>query len=608
MCGIAGIYGKPDTQALERMLASIQRRGPDAQGIWGDTDTCALGMRRLAILDTSVVGNQPMHSPCGLVTIVYNGETYNFPELRKQLVSKGHQFTSRTDTEVVLRLYEEMGDACLDHLDGMFALAIYDRRQGPGKERLLLARDPIGIKPLLWTVQNGRLIFASEMKALLASGLVARNLDPGALWLLLHRGSVPQPMTMLRDVQMLMPGHKLVATRNGITAEPYWRFADLPVGEAAHRAPEEMAAWLRHTFRKTIAAQSISDVPVGAWLSGGIDSAISTAFLAETIGSRLRTFSLGMDPAEADGCFDETPLAEQSAQFIGTQHQSFHIGGALMAACFDDFVTALDQPSVDGVNSYFISRFTKQHVTVTLSGTGGDELFAGYPWFTAMQQAQGIGNPDFALHFGQQYFIMPPEVSLQLVAPDRLGRIADPAALFVQTATRPDELPQAGPVERTSVLCLRSYTQNQLLRDIDTVSMHHSLEVRVPFLGIPVIKAAMALPAAAKLSPHARPDAATYRAAGSKGILFAIAAGLVPPDIIDRPKRGFALPFRNWLLGPLRQRAEETLLGSDVDGAMPVLRQEEVRRIWRAFIADRLPWSYPWLLLVLRTWLRANHI
>lgn len=587
------------------MLASIERRGPDAQGIWEDPGKAVLGMRRLAVLDTTTAGNQPMHSPCGLVTIVYNGETYNFGELRAKLAARGHSFSSRTDTEVVLRLYEDQGDACLGQLDGMFALAIYDRRQGPGKERLLLARDHMGIKPLLWTVQGGRLLFASEMKAIIASGLADPVVDPGALWMLLHRGSVPQPATMLRNVHMLMPGHKLVATPDGVTCEAYWRFSDLPVGEAGNLAPEEMAAWLRHTFRKTIAAQSVSDVPVGAWLSGGIDSAISSAFLAGAVGSRLRTFSLGMDPGEAEGCYDETPLAEQTARFIGTQHQSFRIGGTLMEACFDDFVTALDQPCVDGVNSYFISRLSSEHVTVTISGTGGDELFAGYPWFIAMQKAQGLGDPGFAVHFGRQYFVMSPETALQLLPPRQLGQLGDPTTLYLNTVTRPDQLPGTGPVERTSVLCLRSYTQNQLLRDIDTVSMHHSLEVRVPFLGLPLVRAALALPPAVKLAPDARTDARTYREAGSKGILFAIASGLVPPDIIDRPKRGFALPFRNWLLGPLRARAEDMLLGArHADDGM--LRQQTVEHMWHEFVAGRLPWTHPWLLLVLRTWMHST--
>lgn len=608
MCGIAGMFKMSDTAALDRMLQAITRRGPDSQGVYVDEDRLAMGMRRLAVLDVSAQGNQPMFSARGDIVIVYNGEVYNFKELRSNLMGKGHTFKSKTDTEVVLRMYEEYGDAFVSKLDGMFALAIYDKRGGPGKERVILARDPMGIKPLLFTIQDDCLIFASEMKAIIASKLFTPEIDSGALWFLLHKGSLAQPLSMLHNVEMLMPGCILKADANGVSVDQYWSFAMQPVDAASTLSPDEMVVWLRHLFKKTVAMQSVSDVSIGAWLSGGVDSALTSAFLSEHVGTRLHTFSMGVAPEEADGVFDETPLAEKTAQFIGSNHKSLQVNGALMSELFEDFVNALDQPSVDGVNSYLISRLSREHVTVTLSGTGGDELFAGYPWFLAMQAASQQQKQHVPYLYDKQYYIYGLEEALGLMDPESLQRIGDPNVLLNRMIRLPDELPESGPVERTTALCLRSYTQNQLLRDIDTVSMHHSLEVRVPFLGAQLVRAALALPSEVKLDPSARPGAATYRAAGSKKILFAIGSGMIPPDIIDRPKRGFGLPFKSWLLGPMREQVESTLLQNWNGEGDGFLSRQAVTGMWNSFVQGDCPWHRIWLLFVLRAWMRQYGI
>jgi asparagine synthase (glutamine-hydrolysing) len=619
------------------MVRAMSHRGPDDSGRFDDASV-SLGMTRLAIIDLTPGGHQPMANEDGSVCIVYNGEAYNFRSERKQLEAKGHRFRSTSDTEVVLRLYEEYGDDFLTRMRGMFALAVYDRRSA-NAGRLLLARDHFGIKPLLYAWTSGSLVFASELKALLASGLVEPAVDPEGLRLLLTHGSLYQPSTILRGVKMLPPAHRLIVTSGSEKLERYWRLETEGEAELERLPPEELAALVERALRESVRAQLVSDVPLGAFLSGGIDSALLVALMAQEVSHRVRTFSVGY---EAEGQeLDETDAAEKTARFIGTEHSRVCVKGSDVRDLLPHIVWSLDQPSVDGVNSYFVSEAARRSVTVAISGNGGDELFAGYPWFALMQQevARRRANPlaamgrslvgwaargrafdgtvawsfgagvararaldGFVSRFGNLYQVFGSHGAARLLAPD-VRREASVGRFLGSDLEPLDELPAGTPVQRVSALSLRGYNANQLLRDIDAVSMAHSLEVRVPFLDPEVSKLALSLPDRAKLGAASGQSAwgQSYRESGAKRILFDAGRKLLPPDMDLQPKRGFGMPFGHWLKGPLEPLLRDTLASQRARERgllVPARVSEEVDNA----LAGRGLWMRPWLLLVLELW------
>jgi len=641
MCGICGIVGDHSPENIESMVAAMRHRGPDDAGLFRD-DGIALGMTRLAVIDLSPRGRQPMANGDGSVRIVYNGEAYNFREERALLERKGHSFRSASDTEVVLRMYEEYGDDFLRRLRGMFALAIHDRRGGPGKERLLLARDHLGIKPLLYARRGPRFLFASEMKALLASGLVERAVDPDALRVLLTFGAIVQPATAVAGVRMLPPGHRLVLESGRERLERFWRLEEGRRAELRGLPYEELVAAARAALEESVRLQMVGDVPVGAFLSGGVDSALLVALMAKASPGKVRTFSVGF---EAEGAhIDETDDAERAAAFLGTDHERVVVRGRDVRDRVERIAAALDQPSVDGVNSYFVSRAASGHVKVAISGTGGDELFAGYPWFIYMEMARlrAEGHPvraaarkalggilrlpvfdplavgrfagfvdaareefDFFSRYARITRIFGVEGTARILAPDvrrsvRAGR--EPA----YDLAKADALPGAGPVERMSAICLRGYALNQLLRDIDAVSMAHSLEVRVPYLDPVVTDLALSLPSSGKLgdiSGLADPLYRPYGETGAKRILIDAGRGLLPAGMERRRKRGFGMPFESWLKGPLRDVLEDTL-SADAVRRRGLFDAGAVRGLAGDFLGGRVPWTRPWLLMITELWCR----
>ena len=626
------------------MVAAMHHRGPDDRGILARGDA-TLGMTRLAIIDTTAGGHQPMETADQLISIVYNGELYNFHSERDLLKSKGYQFVSSSDTEVVLRMYEHYGDDFLLRMRGMFALAIHDRRRGPGQERLLLARDQMGIKPLLYVHAAGRLVFASEIKALLASGLITPEIDEVSLRLLLTYGSVYQPRTILRGVRALLPAHRMIVENGRERIERYWslradqnkHLRELPYDEQI----EEVARALEESVR----LQMISDVPLGAFLSGGIDSSLLVAMMARQVtGERVKTFSVGF---EAEGrSIDETDDAERTARFIGTDHSRVVVSGKEVRDRISHIASGLDQPSVDGVNSYFVSLAARRAVTVAISGTGGDELFAGYPSFIKMKlETTGNGHDSWigSMHgsiidlvnqplfdplidlrggwritrlrqesflnkYGSINTVFNAYDAKELIAP-ALRKIAQAGRSYHQDCSAIDELSSAGAIERTSALCLRGYTSNQLLRDIDAVSMSHSLEVRVPYLDPVIADMAMSLPDKAKLgglsefSGFNEAVAASYRATGAKRILLDIGKKFLPADFDLTPKRGFGMPFGNWLHGPLLDVLEDTL-SVGATRSRGLLDPAAVTAVKTDFLNSSGPWYKPWLLMMLELWSR----
>jgi asparagine synthase (glutamine-hydrolysing) len=625
------------------MVAAMHHRGPDDSGIFREPGF-ALGMARLAIIDITHSGHQPMGNHDGSVWIVYNGETYNFRQERSILEGKGHRFLSQSDTEVVLLMYEEYGDDFLLRMRGMFALAIYDKRKGPGKERLLLARDHLGIKPLLYCRAGRRFLFASEIKALLASGLVEPHVEPEALRLLLTFGSVTQPHTMIKGVRMLLPGHRLIMENGAERIERFWR---LDVGRRAEVAGlpyPELVSLVRDALEESVRLQMVSDVPLGAFLSGGLDSALLAALMSRNSGHRIKTFSVGF---ETEGLsMDETGDAERTASFIGTDHTRVVVTGQQVRDHICHIAAALDQPSVDGVNSYFVSLAARQAVTVAISGTGGDELFAGYPWFITMASAaereaslspkaclRGLasslsklpifdslaigrfgprlealrGLNGFISRFARIYQIFGVCGAARFLAPEVRSMVAagrEPALDMSQA----DEIPFASPVDRVSALCLRGYTQNQLLRDIDAVSMAHSLEVRVPFLDPFLTDLALSLPRTAKLGHLVgvpKPETASYRETGTKKVLVDAGEGLLPPGMDRQPKRGFGMPFNAWLKGPLRDVLEDALSHRSIEHR-GIFDVNNVNVLKGKFFSGVCDWPQPWLLMMIELWYRET--
>lgn len=644
MCGIGGIWeGGDEAGRVEAMLAAMRHRGPDDEGVYRDSRV-ALGMTRLAVIDLSPGGRQPMANPDGTVHIVYNGETYNFHTERRLLEDRGYSFASSSDTEVVLRMYEHYGDDFLLRLRGMFALAVYDKSGGPGRERLLLARDRFGVKPLLYARVGRHLLFASELKALLASGLLRPEVDPVALRLLLTFGAVQQPRTILRGVKMLPPAHLLVVGSGAERPARYWSLdTDRRAGLRGASYPEMVCETAR-ALDESVRLQLVSDVPVGAFLSGGVDSSLLAALMTRAGGRRVKTFSVGFE-AEGQG-LDETDEAAHTARLLGTDHTRVLVRGREVRDRIRHIASSLDQPSVDGVNSYFVSLAARRSVTVALSGTGADELFAGYYWFFEMareRRAESAGPWKAAARA-----LLAAAASHRALDPLLLGRggehvwrarrragfLAKYATKFynfgslraarllsaelrgrAQAGRAPrhdlrgiDELPGGTTLERVTGLCLRGYMNNQLLRDTDAVSMAHSLEVRVPYLDHHLVDLALSLPDEVKLRESPRPPpggAHTYGSTGAKRILLDIARPLLAIDFRDRPKRGFVLPFDAWLRGPLREVSEEMLSESRVR-RRGLLNPAEVAAVRRSFFAgDRdayLGWTEPWLLLMLELW------
>jgi asparagine synthase (glutamine-hydrolysing) len=643
MCGICGIWGAGDNAgAVGAMVAAMHHRGPNDRGQMHDANV-ALGMTRLAIIDTSAGGHQPMRTPDGAISIVYNGELYNFRDERRLLEQRGYTFASQSDTEVVLRMYEHYGDDFLLRMRGMFALAVYDRRRGPGRERLLLARDQMGIKPLLYARRGGRLVFASELKALLASGLVESEVDPVALHMLLTYGSIYQPRTILRGVEMLLPAHRLIIEDGRERVERYWSLGVNRRADLRRRPYEEQVEELAGVLEESVRLQMISDVPLGAFLSGGLDSSLLVALMArEVSGARVKTFSVGFGDEGSE--IDETGDAQRTAAHIGTDHTRVIVRGQEVRDALPHIARGLDQPTVDGVNSYFVSLAARSSVTVAISGTGGDELFAGYPWFALMVLAEaraGAATRKSAARALLAWAASRPLLDPLLDMPGgwRLNRLRDDAGFVTrysaiysvfeagtaaamlspelrdaaQTGRSPrhdlgtvDELSAGSTLERVTGLCLRGYTTNQLLRDIDAASMAHSLEVRVPYLDPVVADAALSLPDDAKMGVP--PDSAvtrslSYREAGTKRVLLDIGKKLLPEGFDTQPKRGFAMPFAHWLRGPLREIMLDTL-SEEQTARRGLLDASAVASVRDNFMRGEIDWPQPWLLMMLELWSR----
>jgi asparagine synthase (glutamine-hydrolysing) len=558
MCGIAGIIDTKPSPAdklratLTALNAAMKHRGPDDEGVWLSAEgNAGLAHVRLSILDLSTAGHQPMGTADGGLRITFNGEIYNFRELRTELERDGISFATHTDTEVLLRLYEKEGQAMLARLRGMFAFAIWDERQ----RRCFLARDPLGIKPLYYTQRGGRLAFASELRPLQQAGLSDGEVDPGALMRYFETGSVAEPQTLLTDVHCLEAGHYLLWEAGRLDKRCYWQVEFHPEEMSAAQAVIEVRSALLDTTR----AHFVSDVPVGIFLSGGIDSTALTA-LARAVGQQdIATFSIGVD----DAGLDESSVARRTAEHFGTRHEEMRLDAETARHEFTRFLRAMDQPSIDGFNTHTVASFAHQRgMKVVLSGLGGDEMFGGYKSFDAVPRlAVGVRAARFLPGIAQASGWL-----LERFSPaNRVRRIGSLlrspggirdaygcfrgifsahearvlAASYLHCSPRDihpspqHDLLAVNPRDAVSECELRYYMRNQLLKDSDVMSMAHGLELRVPLVDQALFRRVARVPAALRLR------------SGKQMLLEAVPE--IPSWVSQAPKRGFVFPFEKWL-------------------------------------------------------------
>jgi asparagine synthase (glutamine-hydrolysing) len=601
------------------MNAALTHRGPDDEGIVM-CGAAVLGNTRLAVIDTSDAGHQPMHDPQTGNWITYNGETYNFKQLRNELESERQAWRSSSDTEVVLRAYGEWGVDAFRRLRGMFALALWDEQ----KRELVLARDPLGIKPLYYYRTEQLFIFASEVRALLASGLVPRTLSSAGVDSYLACGSVEAPLTIVDGVKQLLPGQYLQVRvddegKVGVTRGEFGaRHREAEVS----RSRAEAVARLRSELEESVRLHLVSDVPLGVFLSGGIDSSAMVALTSRISGEPPRTFSVVFDEPD----YSEATHARTIAAKFRTDHRETRLNEDQLLELLPQALASLDQPTMDGINTFVVSKAVKQAgVTVALSGLGGDELFAGYPSFKRalkvdsmsplskqlLRAASGVGK--FALNGSTQRSkfwqlagsdCSPADVyriSRQLFAPDYVPQLKKGLTRSAPHTDGRCLAASADVVNQISELELRGYMTNTLLRDTDAMSMAHSLEVRVPFVDVNVVEFALSLPGKWKLSDGTN--------GFSKALLADAVADLLPRDLLARPKMGFTLPFEKWMQGRLRDEIGAVLGdGGRIGDAGLIV--DGVRDVWRKFLQKprATGWSRPWALYSLARWCEINKV
>jgi asparagine synthase (glutamine-hydrolysing) len=569
MCGIAGIAsldGRPvEIEELRSMCAALVHRGPDDEGFYLG-DSAGLGMRRLSIIDLET-GRQPVRNEDGSVWVVFNGEIYNFRELRRELEARGHSFYTATDTETIVHLYEEHGARCVEKMRGMFTFAVWDAR----RRRLLLGRDRLGIKPLYYADVGGRLLFASELKALLQLPEVHRRLNWSALGHLFTFLSTPLSQSIVEGVHKLEPGHVLIASAaEGVRVERYW---DVDFQPEHGRSEAYFVERLRELLEESINLHLVSDVPIGAFLSGGVDSSTVVAAMARLTRGPVKTFSIGFPEPD----YDELAYARLVAQRFGTQHHELVLEPDVLGV-IHDLTWHLDEPFGDAsaIPTYMVSKLAAEHVTVVLSGDGGDELFGGYDRYVVEQRERryrflpaparaalgGIGRSlpgwmrgrnflrHIALNDAERYLdavtLFPPDEQQRLFRPEAFDQLSshDPWRLVAAQLA-----PNGHWLSTLQRFDLKTYLPLDILTKVDRMSMAHSVEARVPLLDHKLVEFAATIP----------PDL-QLRGGTTKYIFKRAMQGIVPDEVIRRPKHGFGIPLGRWFRGQLAGFARDLLL------------------------------------------------
>ncbi len=623
MCGIAGYMNadpaqRADAGLLKRMTDTIVHRGPDDEGFFV-SGPVALGVRRLAIIDL-VTGGQPIGNEDGTVHVVFNGEIYNYRELREELLAKGHRFTTQSDTEVLVHLYEEEGDAFVGRLNAMAALALWD---GP-RRRLLLARDRMGKKPLHYALGPGGLVFGSELKVLLEHPAVTRSVDfPAMARYLLHE-YVPTPHSIFTGVAKLRPGHIGIYEGGRFTERPYW---DLPaVASDAPKTQDEARERIRATLLDSVRRRLMSDVPLGVFLSGGLDSSSVVACMARAAPGKVRTFSIAFE----ESSFDESSHFRRVASHFGAIHTERTLTAATLLDLLGPLADILDEPFADPsiLPTYLLSRFTREHVTVALGGEGGDELLAGYPtyqahrlaaWYERLPRAVRAGaieplvrrlpvsRRNISLDFKARRFIagagLPPEIRNQVWLGSRtaeearallrrdLREMIEPIDLYDECRRHYAAAPASDTLGKLLYVDLKMYLHDGILAKVDRAGMACSLEVRAPLLDYRFVELVASMPSSWKL-----------RGMTTKHIFKQAMEPWLPPGIARRPKKGFGIPVADWLRGALRPLMLDLLSDARLR-AQGFLEPAAVQRLVSEHLSGRADHRKPlWTLLMLQLW------
>jgi len=614
MCGITGYIGEGSKDTLEAMSASIAHRGPDAHGAWlSQNSSVGLAHQRLAIIDLSPGGAQPMVSGEGRYVIVFNGEIYNFQELKKEL--PGYPFKSNSDTEVILAAFSTWGTSAFERLGGMFAFALYDTH----KHELFLVRDRVGKKPLYWSRQGATLLFGSELKALRAHPRMHASLNTRSLGQYLSREYVPTPHTMYEDVYKLPPGAYLHYKNEEVHINTFWQ----PYKKTHIESEPDALVHFDMQLEKAVKERMLADVPLGVFLSGGIDSSTVAYYASCLSNTPIETFSISF----GEKSFDESSHARAVAQHLGTKHHEARLCAHDALALITDLPEVFDEPVADAsvLPTLLLSRFTREHVTVALGGDGADELLLGYPTFKAEQYAKAYSKVPSFVHSAAKYAASHiPSASTYMslgfkarkfthdFTRDPLERHLQWLGSFredeLQTLLHPEvaaqtlgitrelaqqwqrECPNLTGMNALSHLYLRTYLMDQVMVKVDRASMHYALEARAPFLAHELVEFLLALP------PHLK-----YRRGTTKYLLKQLMRNRLPDEIIDRPKQGFAAPVASWLRHELKDLLTETLAPNHL--ASSLFNAKEVQKL----VHQHLEGSHNhakklWTLLVFQLW------
>ncbi len=591
--------------ALLKMSGALSHRGPDDTGVWVSHDrSVGLAHRRLSIIDLSVQGRQPMANEDGSIQLVYNGEIYNFRELREDLVSKGHIFRSGTDSEAVVHAYEQWGSSCLERLNGIFAFALWDART----ESLFAARDRLGVKPFYyWRGPAGDFAFASELKALMEVPELSKEVDSESLWWYLRLRRVPAPRSILKGCAQLQPGHFLVwrpGTRS-LTVGAYWSAASF-ASEKRARPIEEVEETVLQALDRAVRQQLISDVPMGAFLSGGMDSTLVAGLMAQA-GGRVRTFSIGFEDQ-----FNEAPYARRIAGILGADHEEMYVRAADMKQVIPDLPTIYDEPLADSsaIPTVHLARMTRRYVTVALSGDGGDELFGGYGWYRLVKRLRRLAlipealrhtavRAGRALPWGKVQkgmnlldFQGLPDLMWNVTGcwqPEEIRRLL-PDVSQPHSHVRSNGALHGPYLNRLLLHDLTTYLPDEILVKVDRASMSVGLEVRVPLLDHEVVETMLRLPPSLKIAGDSH-----------KVIVHRILKRWVPKDLLDRPNHGFGPPLTQWLREDLSWMIDEYLRPNRIRRA-GYLDDKTVQDAVRHFRQGRSSHYRVWALIVLQMW------
>ena len=606
MCGIVGVVAGPrgaqlPQAALAAMTATLRHRGPDAGGHWHEPDgSVAFGHRRLAILDLSAAGHQPMRSRSGRYVICFNGEFYNFGELRRELATVGAQFDGHSDTEVALAAIEHWGVAAtLARVRGMFAFGLWDRQE----RVLVLARDRMGEKPLYYGMVGDSLVFASELKAICQHPQFVATIDRDALALFMRHNYIVAPYTIYRGIYKLTPGSwlQLPATQLPTLAPPtvYWSAAAIAHAGVAGAAQMSDAAWIEHldqTLRAAVQEQLVADVPLGAFLSGGIDSSTVVALMQAQSARPVRTFTIGFHEA----AYNEAHIARQVATHLGTDHTELYVSPQEAMAVIPRLADIYDEPFADSsqIPTVLVAELARSKVTVALSGDGGDELFCGYGRYTHANSLLAPLSWSTALTQLKRWLRGAPRHDADAIYLSLLSHWQPPSAIVPGAVEPPTPLTSAAAAlqmgtftERMMLLDSVSYLPDDILVKVDRAAMAVSLETRVPLLDARVIACAWQVPLALKL-----------RDGSGKWLLRRVLERYLPAHLFERPKMGFGVPIGRWLRGPLRPWAEDLLSASRL-GASGLLAVAPIRAKWQDHQAGRANWEYLlWDVLMFQAW------